>query len=148
MPGSGTVASKERKRRVIAAGKIAGKSNRQIAQDAGCSERHVDRVAAEPATKDLVRDLLRPHEQRLKRALTMALDAIDRGLVAKLKTPHDHGAQLSAAGSLREFLELLRVNPKELVEAGQQPPQFTWEEFEGAIKMRASRQAGDRNADR
>jgi hypothetical protein len=108
MPGKGTKASKAARRSIVARGKVAGAPTRKIAQAARCSERHVERLAAEPETALEIRELLKPHTDRLKKSLVKALDAIDRGLTAKKKTPHDHEVQLRAAGRLGEFLTLTK----------------------------------------
>lgn len=114
----------------VAAGKLANQSREDIAKAAGCTLRHVRRLEDEPETQLLARDMLKPHERKLKKLVDKALVSISRSLDAKLKTVYDHRAQMIAAGRLREYLELLRVDARELADADAEGlPQFTWEEF-------------------
>jgi hypothetical protein len=129
---------KEAKRQIVARGIAAGKSTKKIAAEAGCGPRHVQRLASEIDTQVLIVEMLRPHRRKLAAAVKKALDAIDRGLGAKKKTPHDHLAQLRAVERLGDMLKLAQGDPKQGGE--KDPGQVTWEEF---VVMWRKRQGGE-----
>jgi hypothetical protein len=62
-----TQSEKERKRQLVAGGRIQGKAPAAIAREAGCSIRHVRRLSVEPETQLLIRDLLAPYKPGLAR---------------------------------------------------------------------------------
>lgn len=124
----GTKAEKERKRRVVAEGIVAGKSSRAIAAEAGCDARHVQRLAEEPATQFLVTDILRPHRERLARLAATAVTAVARALVAKDGKKADHIVRLRAIGRYGQLLELAQGGKVE-TPAAENGPMVTWEEF-------------------
>lgn len=135
----GNSVTKKTKRQLVAAGKIAGKSSEQIATEAGCSERHVKRLAAEPETKIVVRDLLSKHQAKLKRLVEKSLTSIERSLDATPNsTKHDHRTQLAGAAELRAWASLLKGDVKTLAESGDLGglPQVTWEEFQLIYRRR------------
>ena len=118
---------KERKRRVVARGLARGKSPKAIAKLAGCKTRHVQKLAKEPETTFLVREIMRPHYARLSRLVPKAITAVEGGLTAKTRSGTAiHEMRLRAVG---RFGQLMRMAE------GQEPAdpsthgQVTWEEF-------------------
>lgn len=119
---------------MVIAGKMAGEPNARIALEAGCSERHVDRLAAEPETRLSIQALLQKRAARIDRMVGRAMDAIEAALTATLpadpgkaaripaaaatglETPveptyiPDHDTRLRAADQLRKWVELLAEN--------------------------------------
>jgi len=126
MPRS-TKAEKETKRRKVATGAVAGKPTRAIAREAGCTPRHAQRLASEPATQFLITEALRPHRARLTKLAGQALAVVASGLRAKKKTPIDHFTRLRSVERLGDLLELAQGKKTEDLEAAR--PQWTWEEF-------------------
>lgn len=123
----GAKSQKEAKRQIVARGIAAGKSTKKIAAEAGCGPRHVQRLASEIDTQVLIVEMLRPHRRKLAAAVKKALDAVDRGLSAKKKSPHDHLVQLRAVERLNDLLKLAQGNPEQGRE--KEAGQVTWEEF-------------------
>jgi len=123
-----TQSEKERKRRIVAGGRIQGKAQAAIAREAGCSIRHVQRLSAEPETQLLIRDLLAPYRARLQQLVPKAIRAVERGLVAQKVTRSNHAVQLHAVRRAKDLLVLAQ---------GELPPpvhdeplgQITWEEY-------------------
>lgn len=123
-----TRTEKERKRAVVAKGLAAGKKPRAIAAEANCGTRHVERLAAEPATQFLIAEAMRPHHDKLRDLAKKAVAAVDRGLTAR--TPRSnmpmHEIQLRAVGRCAELLHLAQ---------GDKPVEpdgnglVTWQEF-------------------
>jgi hypothetical protein len=103
---SGTTAGKERKRRVVAAGKLAGQTTEQIASSAGCKSRHVQRLAQEEETQFLIKDMMRPHRDSLEALAGMAIKAVRLALGAKDGRKADHMARLRAVGRYAQLCEL------------------------------------------
>jgi len=103
---TGSNAQKEHKRYLVATGLLAGKSQAVIAGEAGCQPRHVRRLAREPATHFLIRELLRPYGRQLARCTALAVSAIFRALQARKQTTEDHGAQLAGVGRLAKLLKM------------------------------------------
>lgn len=124
----GSKAEKEAKRRTVAAGVVAGKSTRTIAREVAATTRHVERLAAEPATRFLIADALKPHHAALVKLGKEAIAAVRGGLKAKLTDPADHMARLRAVG---RFADLARMaqGVEDVGEPGSSK-QITWEEFQ------------------
>lgn len=102
----GSKPEKEAKRRVVAKGVVAGKSTAAIAREAKVSTRHVERLAAEPETKLLITELLKPHHAKLKKLVERSLTAISTALTAKITDKADHRARLIAVRRTKDLLEL------------------------------------------
>ena len=94
----------ERKRRVVARGTLQGRKTAAIAQEAGCGERHVRTLQAEGATQVLIRDLLRPYRENLRRLIPKVMRTVDRGLQAQKTTRSDFAAQLLAVRRAQDLL--------------------------------------------
>ena len=122
-----TKAEKEAKRRIVARGVVAGKKTRAIAREAGCKERHVERLAAEPATQLIVTELMRPHHKKLATLAKKAVAAVERGLDAKTRrgTPI-HEIQLRAVG---RFADLAHLAQGDQVASSDEAGLVTWEQF-------------------
>ena len=54
------------KRRAVVKGAIAGRAAGAIAKDAGCTERRVRRLLADPETQFLIGEVMRPHRDKLR----------------------------------------------------------------------------------
>jgi hypothetical protein len=121
-------AEKEKKRRVVAKGVVAGKPIKTVAREAKCSTRHVERLAAEPATQYLITAALRPHQAKLTKMVERMITAVNVALVAKKEDTQDHIARLRAVERGRDLLELAQGKPSADVEQ-QGPALVTWEEF-------------------
>ena len=122
-----TKTEKERKRAVVARGLAAGKKPKAIAAEANCGTRHVERLAAEPATQFLIAEAMRPHHEKLRDLAKKAVAAVDRGLTARnTRNRPVHEIQLRAVGRFGELLHLAQ---------GDKPPEpdsrglVTWQEF-------------------
>lgn len=102
----GTAGAKERKRRVVAAGVAAGADRDVIAAAAGCSTRHVNELASEPATRFLIEEILQPHRKQLTRLAGRAIRAVERAMVAQVNTRADHPVQLRAVGRWGQLVQL------------------------------------------
>jgi hypothetical protein len=59
-------AAKEKRRRTVARGILGGQRTKDIARSAGTTPRTGQRLAAEPETRRLIADLLKPHWKRLE----------------------------------------------------------------------------------
>jgi hypothetical protein len=103
---SGSKSQNAAKRRVVAKGAIAGQPASAIAAEAGCSERHVRRLLAEPETQFLISDVMQPHREVLRLMAKRAVAAVERGMKAQKKTKADHFTQLRAVERYGELLEL------------------------------------------
>ena len=75
-----------------------------IAQEAGCGERHVRTILAEEATQILIRNLLRPYRENLRRLIPRVICAVDRGLQAQKATRSDIATQMLAVRRARDLL--------------------------------------------
>jgi hypothetical protein len=122
-------AEKEKKRRVVAKAVLAGKGVKVTAREAGCSTRHVERLAAEPATQYLITEALRPHQAKLTRMVERMITAVNVALVATKKDTQDHIARLRAVERGRDLLELAQGKPSADVEQQQGAALVTWEEY-------------------
>jgi hypothetical protein len=123
---SGSRAEKAAKRDVVARGVIAGRSTKAIARAAGCTERHVQRLADEPETQFLITELMRPHRRKLDKLATKAIAAVEKALAANKTDKADHTARLRAVerfGELAEMAQGLAQAPPA------SDPTVTWEEF-------------------
>jgi hypothetical protein len=126
----GTKTGREAKRRVVAAGAIAGAPAPKIAKKAGCSTRHVQRLANEPETQSLIAEAMRPVRDQLRLMAKRAVDAVERAMRAQKKTKADHFTQLRAVerfGDLIELAEGERRSDSRASGAGRRL--VTWEEF-------------------
>ena len=120
-------AEKEKKRRVVAKGVVAGRPTAKIAAEAGCTVRNVQRIASEPATQFLITEALQPHREELEQLAGDVIKAIGGGLRALKDDPEDHVVRLRAIERYGDMLQLAQGKPKEESEQG--PVQITWEEF-------------------
>lgn len=96
----------ERKRLVVAGGRLLGNRTAAIAKQVGCSERHVRTILAEEATQILISNLLGPYREDLRRLIPKVIRALYRGLQAQKTTRSDMAAQMRAVG---RGLDLLRL---------------------------------------
>jgi hypothetical protein len=120
---------KERKRRIVAAGKIAGEKAAKIAASGKMSKRHVERLAAEPETQFLITKSLQPYQAKLVKLLPAVIAAIAGALKAKKTDKADHFSRLRGVERFRDLLDLAQGGkPPELPEQTG-TPQYTWEEF-------------------
>ncbi|HUK91203.1 MAG TPA: hypothetical protein VLZ81_12430, partial [Blastocatellia bacterium] len=94
----------ERKRRVVARATLRGMKTAAIAQEAGCGARHVRILQAEEATQVLIRNLLRPYRENLRRLIPTAIRAVHRGLQAQKTTHSDIAAQMLAVRLAQDLL--------------------------------------------
>lgn len=131
--------SKEAKRRTVVRGVVAGKRTPTIAKEAGCSERHVERLAAEPGTQFLIAEALRPYTDDLCELVGNAIKVVKSAMVAKKKDTADHIVRLRAVERYGELLEYAQGKPTE--DAGSTTPQLTWEEF--VVMYRKGTLSGD-----
>ncbi|GEM_PF-5779303 len=126
----GTKTEKELKRRKVAAGAIAGKNTDQIAQEAGCSRRHVLRLIHEQETKFIIANALHPYRDQLNRMAGAAVRAVERAFIAKKTDKADHFTQLRAVERYGDLLELAAGDTRNAgkeAEAGRRL--VTWTEF-------------------
>jgi hypothetical protein len=135
-----TKPEKEAKRRTVAKGVVAGKPTRAIAKKAGCTTRHVERLANEPETQFLITDALRPHHKKLAKLAGKAITAVTTALGAKRSDSADHVVRLRAIERYGDLLEFAQGKPKESQESD--GAQFTWEEFV-LLYRRKTTDAGD-----
>jgi hypothetical protein len=140
---SGTKAEKAAKRRAVAKGIVAGKSTKRIAKEAQCTERHVQRLAAEKPTQFLIAEMLRPHRAKLEKLAGACITAIEKAMGAKVGDTADHKARLWGVDRYRNMLELAQGGrPQEKPPDGAQ--QVTWEEF---VVMYRSRKVTDESVE-
>lgn len=123
---TGSKSEKERKRRIVAAGVVAGKKPTAIAREAGCKTRHAQRLADEPATQFLITEMMRPHHKKLAKLVEKSITAVSLALGAKTTDKHDHSARLRAVGRTKQLLELAQGQAAEGAGEG---GLVTWEEF-------------------
>ena len=97
---------KERKRRVVAAAVLAGQRTTIIANRIGCSRRHIRQLAAEPATRCLIAEMLQPHVPALRAFIPRAITAIEEVLGATKTDKVDHMTRLRGVERLFELLRL------------------------------------------
>ena len=127
---SGTKGGKAKKRRIVAAGAIAGKTTRRIAKEADCSPRHVTRLVQEPETQFLISETLRPFQRKLAMMAAAAIRAVERGFVAKRTDRSDHIAQLRAVERYGDLLELAAGDTRSAGRAGDGVHvMVTWTQF-------------------
>jgi hypothetical protein len=123
---TGTTAGKERKRRTVAGGVIAGQDTAAIAAAAGCQTRYVQRLANEPETQFLITELLQPHRAKLQRMAARAVYAVNTALLAKRTDKQDHIVRLRAVERYGDLIALAQGKPQEKTGEG---AQVTWEQF-------------------
>jgi hypothetical protein len=133
---------KEKKRRAVAKGVIAGKPVKTVAREANCSTRHVERLAKEPATQYLITEALRPHQAKLTKMVERMITAVNVALVAKKADTQDHIARLRAVERGRDLLELAQGKPSADVEA-QGPALVTWEEYLVLYRSRSEQRGNE-----
>ena len=119
--------TKEAKRRIVAKGKVTGASTRTIARAAGTSERHVQRIAAEPETQFLITKALAPHREELESLAGKAIQAVDKSLVALKGDEEDHIIRLRGVERYKDLLDLAQGKIAE--QQVEERPMVTWEEF-------------------
>lgn len=137
---SGSKHGKEAKRRVVAEGLIKGEKKSAIAQKAGCSLRHAQDIAAEPATQVLVTQLLAPYRVRMRRLVPKVLNAIEKALVARTTDKSDHPARLRAVGRAAQLLEMAQGGKVE-TRTDDGAGLVTWEEFQVLYRRRVGETA-------
>ena len=97
-----------------------------IAAAAHVKPRAAYRLAAEPETQFLIRELMRPHHAKLKRMTQKAITAVNSALVAKEGRKACHETRLHAVDRYCDLMHLAE---------GQKPPDaediglVTWEQF-------------------
>lgn len=133
-----TKGQKEAKRRTVAKGVLAGKPRKTIAREAGCSPRHVERLAREPETQFLITEALRPHRERLNKLAEKAIAAISVALGAKTSDKQNHFIRLRAVERWGDLLEMAQGKPAEKTESG--AGLVTWEEFVVLYRQRKESQ--------
>ena len=117
----GSRAEKDYKRRVIVEAKLLGMGTRATARHIGCSERHVRRLAAEPQTRFLIAQALRPYHAKLNQLAVKVLTVLEEAMTARKTDEADHLTRLRA---VERYCELLVMAQGELQER-----QVTWEEL-------------------
>lgn len=141
---TGTKPNKERKRRAVVAGVLAGKSLADIAEEAGCGKRHAQRLRAEPETQLLITDLMRPYHAALERLVPRVIRAINRGLTAQKTTRSDLPVQLLAVRRAKDVLLLAQGTVASAPASAATPgTTTTWEE----IKVRYRKYAEEEQRD-
>lgn len=116
-----------RKRRVVAAGKIAGKPSRKIAKEIGVTPNQVARIARQPATRLLIEELLEPEYERIRELAHKAVSAVDRALEAKnSRGRHLYEIQLRGVG---RFATLAHLAAGDRPPEAQIPGAMTWQQF-------------------
>jgi hypothetical protein len=111
VPFKGKTKLTDSQRRKIATGKVAGKTSREIAADAGLSESTVKKQASDPRTITLIQKLIARDAEQLDRMWQKSLKSIEKDLDSK-----DSSLAISAR---RDFLKfavagdppLARVDP-------------------------------------
>jgi hypothetical protein len=120
---------------------VGGRRIKDIARSAGTTPRTVQRLAAEPETRRLIADLLKPYWKRLEKSVAVALNAIDAALRAKRTDKADHQVRLRATERLSEYLELAQSGHR----AGQ--AEITREQFCRLYHARQKQLAEEREAE-
>jgi len=135
------------RRRLVAAGEVAGASTRSIARRAGVSRRQVQRDAADPATRFLVTEALRPHRKKLERLATKVITAVEKALAAKKSDKVDHYTRLRAVERFGDLLGLAQGRTQS--EDGDRTGAgvVTWEEFVLLYRSRKENVHADRPID-
>jgi hypothetical protein len=123
---TGTRAAKDRKRRAVAGGVIAGLDSAGIAKAAGCKARYAQRLANDPETQFLIAEALAPHRAKLALMAQRAVYAVDTALLAKKTDKADHITRLRAVERYGDLLGLAQGKPRE---AAEERLQVTWEQF-------------------
>jgi hypothetical protein len=111
----GSRAQKERKRRVVAVAKLAGQRTRATARQLGCSERHVRRLAAEPETRFLITEILRPFRAKLTQLASTAIKVVKEAFSAMKTDEADHFTRLRA---VERYCDLLKMAQGKVQEKG------------------------------
>jgi len=117
-------------------GLVAGKRTKTIAKEAGCSKRHVERLAAEPETQFLITEAMRPHRKKLEKLATKAIAAVEKALGAKKKSDVDHFIRLRAVERFGDLAEMAQ---------GTEEPEatdeihMTWEAFQKMYEARGKK---------
>lgn len=106
-------AEKTRKRKVVAAGIVAGKKSKVIGRELGCTDRTVRRIAAEKETQFLITRAIAPYTPELEALLPRVMDALGDALVAEKTDSADHFTRLRAIERHGELMELAQGKPKE-----------------------------------
>jgi hypothetical protein len=117
----------ESRRRRVAAAVVAGKQTKVIAQAEGLTRRRVQRIAAQPATRLLIAELMQPHHQKLRELAAEAVKAVERGLKAKTSGGrHEHEIQLRAVGRFGDLAHLAQGSDRP---QGDGEGLVTWQRF-------------------
>jgi hypothetical protein len=126
----GTRTEKDAKRRIVAAGAIAGKSTADLAKAANCTERHVLRILHENETKFIIANALAPWRGELEKMAKKAINAVQRGFVAQKKDKADHIVQLRSVERYSDLLELAAGETRNTGKDAQAGRRLvTWQEF-------------------
>jgi hypothetical protein len=96
---------KERKRLAVAGALIASQRTRITARNLGCSKRHVRRLAAEPETRFLIAEVLRPYQAMLRQLGAKVITVVGEALIAIKTDEVDHLTRLRAVERYCELLE-------------------------------------------
>jgi hypothetical protein len=133
-----TKTEQAKKRRVVAAGTLAGAPAAKIAKVAACSERHVRRIAKEPETRFLIAQALEPFHDKLRGLAKKAVAAVERGMTAQKKTKADYFTQLRAVERFGDLVEMAAgdSDSSDSRHSGKGRNLITWEEFLDIAKNR------------
>ena len=116
-----------RRRRIVAAGKVAGKTNHAIAKEAGVRSATAARIAREPATRLLIEELLEPEYGRIRKLAHKAVSAVERALDARnSRGRHLYEIQLRGVG---RFATLAHLAAGDRPPEPQAPGTMTWQQF-------------------
>lgn len=97
----------DRKKAIVAAGIVEGKTPAAIAAEADTSVRHVQRLAKQPGMQFLIAELFKPHAAELARHVKRAVTSVGTALEATTGRGNaNHEIRLRAVGRLRDLLEL------------------------------------------
>jgi len=130
-------AEKERKRQAVVAAKVIGVRTKRAARQIGCSERYVRQLAAEPETRFLIVEVLRPLRPQLIALAPAAIGAIEEALDADKTDEADHANRLRAVDRYFEILEMAQGN----VQAEVAPRrEMTWEELCALYRARRAKE--------
>ena len=130
-------ASQSKKKRVVAAGALAGARPIDIARAANCSVRQVNRLQHDPATQFLIAQALVPYHANLRKLAKKALAVVDRSMVAQKKTNADFVTQLRAVERFGDLVVMAAGAQASTAAAGKPGRRLvSWEELLAIKKAR------------
>ena len=117
----------QRRQRIVAAGKIAGKKRTKIAKEAGVGPGQVHRIAKQPGCRLLIEELLEPEHDRIRKLAHKAVSAVERALEARNTRGRPlYEVQLRGVG---RFATLAHLAAGDAPPQPQPPGAMTWQQF-------------------